>query len=305
MNRLFFAKILLFGEYTIILNSDALTVPLTKFSACLHIPSRQEHPYTEVMTDSNKKLWSFFAFLKSRFGREYFNTDQFEEDLLQGLYLRSGIPVNYGLGSSGALVAAVYDRYFINQESTDKPDGLMRLKDLFAQIESYFHGRSSGIDPLSCYMGFPLHFTNIQNVNEIQLKFSLRNMMQHFFLFDSKQTAETGPLVQLFLEKIREPEYYIRLQQKLIPSVNEAIQAFLLGDFDYVRENFKAISTFQLKNMPEMIPDKFKSIWEEGLNHDDYYLKLCGSGGGGYLLGIKGKNSQINEIFDEQSLLQL
>lgn len=305
MNRLFYAKILLFGEYTIILNSDALTVPLTKFSAYFHFPQRQTYPLPQKVSDSNKELWTFFAFLKSSFGRAYFNPDQFEEDLLKGLYLRSDIPVNYGLGSSGALVAAVYDRYFVNQEPTDKPGALLRLKDIFAQIESYFHGRSSGIDPLSCYMGFPLHFTNIQYVNEIQLKSSLRNLMQHFFLIDTKQTAKTGPLVTLFLDKNRNPEYYIRLQKQLIPSVNEAIQAFLKGDIDSVRENFKSISNFQLKNMTEMIPEDFMSAWKTGLINGDYYLKLCGSGGGGYLLGIKGKKASVDEIFGEQSLIQL
>jgi mevalonate kinase len=29
-----------------------------------------------------------------------------------------------------------------------------------------------------------------------------------------------------------------------------------------------------------------KPIWESGLHRDDYKMKLCGSGGGGFLLGI-------------------
>ena len=35
-----------------------------------------------------------------------------------------------------------------------------------------------------------------------------------------------------------------------------------------------------------MIPKQFHSLWEKGLETNDYYLKLCGSGGGGYILGF-------------------
>jgi len=35
-----------------------------------------------------------------------------------------------------------------------------------------------------------------------------------------------------------------------------------------------------------MIPKKFEEIWKKGLETNAYYLKLCGSGGGGFLLGF-------------------
>jgi len=35
-----------------------------------------------------------------------------------------------------------------------------------------------------------------------------------------------------------------------------------------------------------MIPDQYKDLWLRGLNTNSYYLKLCGSGGGGYILGF-------------------
>jgi mevalonate kinase len=35
-----------------------------------------------------------------------------------------------------------------------------------------------------------------------------------------------------------------------------------------------------------MIPEKFHALWKKGLETNDYYLKLCGSGGGGYILGF-------------------
>ena len=35
-----------------------------------------------------------------------------------------------------------------------------------------------------------------------------------------------------------------------------------------------------------MIPQNFHKIWETGIESNDYFLKLCGSGGGGYILGF-------------------
>ena len=35
-----------------------------------------------------------------------------------------------------------------------------------------------------------------------------------------------------------------------------------------------------------MIPDNFKELWKKGIESEDYFLKLCGSGGGGYILGF-------------------
>ena len=29
-----------------------------------------------------------------------------------------------------------------------------------------------------------------------------------------------------------------------------------------------------------------KAVWKKGIESGDYYLKLCGSGGGGYILGF-------------------
>ena len=35
-----------------------------------------------------------------------------------------------------------------------------------------------------------------------------------------------------------------------------------------------------------MIPESFHQLWQKGIETNDYYLKLCGSGGGGFILGF-------------------
>ena len=88
-----------------------------------------------------------------------FNINKLEEDLNNGLFFESSIPEGYGLGSSGALVAALYNAYVINpiEGRVDiKQNDLLTLKRIFAQIESFYHGTSSGLDPLICYLRQPV-----------------------------------------------------------------------------------------------------------------------------------------------------
>ena len=35
-----------------------------------------------------------------------------------------------------------------------------------------------------------------------------------------------------------------------------------------------------------MIPHSMKELWQQGIETNAYYLKLCGSGGGGFVLGF-------------------
>ena len=35
-----------------------------------------------------------------------------------------------------------------------------------------------------------------------------------------------------------------------------------------------------------MIPSEFHDLWRKGIETNTYYLKLCGSGGGGFMLGF-------------------
>ena len=35
-----------------------------------------------------------------------------------------------------------------------------------------------------------------------------------------------------------------------------------------------------------MIPSSFHQLWRKGIETNNYYFKLCGSGGGGFILGF-------------------
>ena len=60
-------------------------------------------------------------------------------------------------------------------------------------------------------------------------------------------------------------------------------------EFLKVLDNFrntKQLSKIVLNNFKPMIPKQFHELWKNGLETNEYYLKLCGSGGGGYILGF-------------------
>ena len=136
---------MLFGEYSVLYGSSALAIPFSEFLGRLKF---DKNPNSIVLANQ-KKLGAFLQFLKGK-NISFLDILRFEEDLLNGLYFESTIPQNYGLGSSGALVASVFEEYNLLPEFTTNRLG--ELKTYLAQLESFYHGNSSGIDPLVSFL---------------------------------------------------------------------------------------------------------------------------------------------------------
>jgi len=51
-----------------------------------------------------------------------------------------------------------------------------------------------------------------------------------------------------------------------------------------------------------MIPDSFHQLWKNGIETNDYYLKLCGSGGGGYILGFTEDYQKTKKLLEDYKL---
>ncbi len=153
---LFYSKILLFGEYGIIKNSKGLSIPYNFYKGGLKTGDLSN----KTVFKSNEILNQFREYLKKIDPKIVsFNFSSMDDDLSNGMYFDSTIPQGYGVGSSGALVAAFYDRYGKNKitvlENLTK-DKILTLKDVFSKMESYFHGNSSGLDPLNSYLSLPI-----------------------------------------------------------------------------------------------------------------------------------------------------
>ena len=61
------------------------------------------------------------------------------------------------------------------------------------------------------------------------------------------------------------------------------------NDRSFLFHHLWLISKFQWDFFPEMIPTNMRGFWLNGLDSGDYVLKLCGAGGGGYILGFSEK----------------
>ena len=304
----FFAKVMLFGEYSLMAGSQALTIPYKAFSGALAFPAGLSEKDEAMAKASNKQLWSFFQFLSDASKANdlplvpELSLERFEADLDNGIYFRSTIPSGYGLGSSGALVAAVFSRFAqqsLNQRGLasgglDQTVGMMaqpgwrELKNQLAEMESFFHGTSSGIDPLSCLAGSPLLLEPGGEVRIAELKTFPSDFPGGFFLLDTFTTGKTGPLVQAFLQKYQEPAFRDLMDRKYAPLVNACIASLLRNNARELLSLLSEVSAFQRAHFMPMIPEHMKEAWDQGLDTGDYYLKLCGSGGGGYLLGFTG-----------------
>lgn len=307
--EIFHAKIMLFGEYSVIFDSMGLTVPYSHFTGKLSFISIQKGSDDETARESNRHLQNFFTFLRGKKRGNPANLpidlEAFQKDLSDGLYFESNIPQGYGIGSSGALVAAIYDQYAFSKVMAGKilagPD-ISELKDIFSGMESYFHGRSSGIDPLLCYIRHPLLIKNKNEIETVGIPWDKFGSNQAIFLIDTGITGQTGPLVNLFLEKSQDDDYLLQIRESMIPTVNGCISNLLEGKMDSFFNNLEVLSDFQYKYLLEMIPDHMRTFWLDGLKRDDFKMKLCGSGGGGFLLGISRDFLMTREYFHRNGL---
>ena len=56
------------------------------------------------------------------------------------------------------------------------------------------------------------------------------------------------------------------------------------------------------KYFKPMIPSQFHEIWKKGIESNDYFLKLCGSGGGGYILGFTRDIEKTKSVLKDYKL---
>lgn len=283
---LFYSKILLFGEYGIIKDSKGLSIPYNSFKGGLRIGDMNNAEEKK----SNVSLNKFRNYLlKIDKSVVKFDFEKLNSDLSEGMFFDSSIPQGYGVGSSGALVAAFYDRFAINKitvlENLTKPK-ILDLKNIFSIMESFFHGKSSGLDPLNSYLSLPILIHSKNEIETTGIPSQITNGKGAVFLLDSGKSSDTAPMVDLFFKSMKNKSYDKMIKEEFIKTTDHCVDDFLNGNFNSLFKNIKTLSKVVLKNFKPMIPENFHNIWAKGIESDEYFLKLCGSGGGGYILGF-------------------
>ena len=283
---LFYSKILLFGEYGIIKDSKGLSIPYNFYNGALKTDGLQ----SEVAIKSNNNLKRFVEHLKTiNSGLVTFDLVSLEHDVQAGLYFDSSIPQGYGVGSSGALVAAIYDKYAQHKitvlENLTR-EKLLTLKSIFSEMESFFHGKSSGLDPLNSYLSIPILINSKDNIEATGIPSQKADGKGAVFLLDSGIIGETAPMVSIFMENMKQEGFRRMIKNQFIKHTDACVDDFLKGDVKSLFSNTKKLSKVVLNHFKPMIPQEFHDLWKNGIDTNDYYLKLCGSGGGGYILGF-------------------
>ena len=302
---LHYAKILLFGEYGIIEDSMGLSIPYTFYKGNFDF---SDSP-SAFQRDSHESLQSYCEHLvKLEQEGELpckLDLESFKQDLNQGMYFDSTIPQGFGVGSSGALVAAVYHKYApqrIEVDSIMDQDNLAQLKSILANLESYFHGKSSGLDPLICYLNLPILIKGKGDLDAVGLPVENAEGKGAIFLMNSGSPGKTQNMVSLFLIRLKEEGFRNMVRTELKKQNDACVQSFLKGEPKQLLHNVKGLSKLLLDNFKPMIPDHFQDLWQKGLDTNAYYLKLCGSGGGGFVLGFTKDIEQAKTLLQGHTL---
>ncbi len=294
MRDRYYSKVILFGEYSMIFDATALMIPLKRFSAQWQFPQSRNRA---ASLPSNQSLKRFCQYLsENETLSSLFDLQTLRRDLDEGLFLASNVPSGYGLGSSGTLVAAVYDRYTVQ-----KSDDYLQLKNLFGQMESHFHGSSSGIDPLQCYLGQSFKITpeGVQLLSDDFLKKDI-----HICLIDTKIKSNTRPLVNHFKAQRDNPEFLNRFQSKYVPCVTSCIDSMIEGDKELFFNSLKQLTRGQLEFLRPMVTDNTLDLFTTDYDFN-FGVKISGSGGGGYVLGFTDDVEQASKLLDDFEVIWL
>lgn len=194
------------------------------------------------------------------------------------------------MGSSGALTAAAFE-LFCNFKNLSQ----LELKEKLAESENYFHGNSSGLDPLTIYLNKTILVDGPEIITVNDPKFN-----GHFALVNSDMKRNTKTLVTYYKSQVNKSRFANALIE-LNKHNEEAIHALLSSDMEALRPIMHNISKLQYQYFDYMIPKHMKNTWKEGLDTGDYSMKLSGAGGGGYFLVF----GDITSIKKKYSLIKL
>jgi mevalonate kinase len=266
VSKKFCSKIILFGEYALIQGSKAIAIPYSDFSGRLCHGS------------SDAEIEKFLKYLlQSSILSSYLDFDRIKKDLENGLFFESNIPQGSGLGSSGALCAAIFGEYLLKDDLE-----LSHIRDLLALMESYYHGTSSGIDPLISYVGRPLMIEKRNQITEVEIPNSA--IFGDFALVDSGLKRKTAPLVHKYIKHCEDGSIPATKLRSFIQHTTGAVDSLVAGNKQEFFNHFLEISRFQYTHLSDFIPNQFKEIWLRGIEEKTFLFKFCGAGGGGHFI---------------------
>lgn len=284
-NKIYPAKLLLIGEYSILLGSKALAIPLPAY----YITWIHDRNLTK-----NNSLLNFIIYLEANASIFfYINFYELNKDIHDGWTLWSNIPSGYGLGSSGAVCAAILDRYQTNESNVEETH--QRL----ITMETFFHGSSSGLDPMVSYYQVPIIYNQGIQLLDLSVLHHLHNY--NISLIDSKISRRTSELVSLFKNKLQNNSFKENFIKEIALRNNILIDFFIQNKCKEFIDAWKILSKQTQYFYSEMIISDVNKKWDIAYTNNNY-LKLNGAGGGGYYLLLSENQSFAKNLWDPMSI---
>src|SRR5690606_8050629 len=116
------------------------------------------------------------------------------------------------------------------------------LKGILGALEAHFHGRSSGMDPLICYLKIPILINSKTDLGKVSLPAEQLEGAGAIFLLNTGEPGETQPLVNLFLERLKHEGFRNMIRHEFVKYNNECIKAFVKGDVKPLFRNLRKLS---------------------------------------------------------------
>lgn len=296
-------KILLFGEYSLLFGSKGLVMPYPTVSGKWNFNDNNQ-------SNPDQDLKQFHDFCSTEESNIKFNWDLFRKDIEKGLIFDSSIPKGAGLGSSGALIAAFYDRYALYKADCNTHGiDLNSIRDDLARLESFHHQRSSGIDPLVSWLERPILLKGLDDIKVLNQLDGHQQWLEknnfHIYLVPTFTQRKTSQWVEHFRKKLVDVNFSQWFEKQYCPLVNHTMDNFLDMN-DQFFEQVLNLCTEQSKFMHEFMNlEVLKNLLKE-IHQESIGLKLCGAGGGGYfLLFTHNSKKDFNSYLEDKYNLTL
>lgn len=282
MDKKYPAKVLLFGEYTVLFGGSALAIPYPTFSGQWKYDTAESPAIRELLDHLKNIAESLHAVV---------NVTALEAAIASGLYFRSNIPLGMGLGSSAALSAAVYDLVAV-----EIPESLENVRSDLAMIEALYHGKSSGLDALVSFVGSPVELRN--GHAKICRPFVSPT---YIYLVSSGERRSADGLIAWYKDQLLEDQFGDKMQA-LVKASTRSIRHFIDGDLEL--SDISVISEIQWKHLRPLISDRVAPAWQAAFLSEQVSMKICGAGGGGYYL-LFSEHPIRSDVFAELQIVSL
>lgn len=312
------AKLILSGEHAVLYGCPALSMAVDLFSHC-HIqvtPAQNQQFQIDLPDLSFKNIYSKTNFddisqqIETRFQQFKAQAIQIDQvlqtpaDLIlmtlfafqQQHYLAAGnwqieitseVPVSRGLGSSASVIISLLKSlYHIHQLEPDSE----QIMALAKQVESYQHGRSSGLDPATILNGGLIQYQANQPLTQQQIT------PPTLYLIDTgipeSSTGQAVVHVSQYAEKLAVWQQFTAVSNQLKSSLSSQ-------DTDLAQQAIKHNQS--LLEQIGVVPNRVKAFIAELHQQDNTAAKVCGSGsvlgdGAGVVLCIA--NSPPSDLCD-------